>query len=265
MTHLQDAVGDGVLKRNNAIITWIDSLWWQISEIAEFFPIMQRLFDKFTDAFNNLKSGSQLKVSNLGHITERFWVLTLSPFILLMSEDTCRRNPTEFWTTPPPPHSNRIRGYLGSFPITWIPYLGGKRYTPYLGYWLPLAITKKDPLFRAFSGNLPETTAPKDLPLPEKMGIVTQVAPLCIRVGGGDLEYLKMCHVTYKFITILGISFAHSVLLCRANLRQASRLSKRTFVKKYCIKCQHVSKPVFPEGSRMILIIKLSSQCKFRI
>ena len=37
-----------------------------------------------------------------------------------------------------------------------------------LRYWLPLAITKKYPLFLVFSGILPETTAPKYPPFPRK-------------------------------------------------------------------------------------------------
>ena len=48
----------------------------------------------------------------------------------------------------PPPHSHRTRGYLCSFPITWILLSREKDYTPYLGYWLPLAITKTSPIFR---------------------------------------------------------------------------------------------------------------------
>ena len=61
---------------------------------------------------------------------------------------------------PPPPHSHRTRGYLCSFPITWTPLSREEdiqENTPYLGYWLPLAIKKKHPLFLLFSGNIPET------------------------------------------------------------------------------------------------------------
>ena len=69
-------------------------------------------------------------------------------------------------------------------------------YTPYLGHWLPLAITKKHPFFLVFSGNLPETTA-KKYPLPEKMG--TRMRPLCIRVGWG--EGVGMQHEDYALVS----------------------------------------------------------------
>ena len=63
------------------------------------------------------------------------------------------------------------------------PHISGKGYTPYLGYWLPLAITQNTH-FPGFSGNLPETTV-KNTPFPEKMG-PTHAAPLCVRVRGSD-------------------------------------------------------------------------------
>ena len=63
---------------------------------------------------------------------------------------------------PAPPHSHRIRGFLCSFLITRTPLSVGKKYTPYLGYWLPLAITTtKNRPFPGFLWNLPETTPPK--------------------------------------------------------------------------------------------------------
>ena len=93
---------------------------------------------------------------------------------------------------PPPPYSHRTRGYIILVPRYLNPLSREKGYTPYLWYWLPLTVTKssrdytakntpfpekmgirmrpphafewepgteKHPLFRAFSGNLPETTA----------------------------------------------------------------------------------------------------------
>ena len=39
----------------------------------------------------------------------------------------------------------------------------------------------------------------------------------------------------------------HYVLLCQANLGQAFRLSRTTFVKKACIKFEYVSKPVYSQ------------------
>ena len=42
VTHLKNIVG--VLKRNNVIVKWNDSLWWQ-TEMVEFIAIMQRLND----------------------------------------------------------------------------------------------------------------------------------------------------------------------------------------------------------------------------
>ena len=65
------------------------------------------------------------------------------------------------------------------------PYLGkriSKEIPPYLGYWLPLALTKKHPLFLVISGNLPENTAKKYPPFPRKWE--RACGPLCIRVGG---------------------------------------------------------------------------------
>ena len=62
------------------------------------------------------------------------------------------------------------------------PPSGEKDITHYLGYWLPLALTKTPP-FSAFSENLPETEAKKS-PLSWESGN-GHAAPLCIRVGGG--------------------------------------------------------------------------------
>ena len=56
-------------------------------------------------------------------------------------------------------------------------------YTPYLGYWLPLAITKKTPLFLVFSVNLPETTA-KKYPLSRENGN-SHAAPYAFEWGPG--------------------------------------------------------------------------------
>ena len=71
---------------------------------------------------------------------------------------------------PPPPTPIEPGVTCMLVPHHRIPPISGKGYTPYLGYWLPLAITKPPP-FRIFSGNLPETTAQKYPPFPKKMGI----------------------------------------------------------------------------------------------
>ena len=60
----------------------------------------------------------------------------------------------------PGPHSQRTRGYLCSFPITWTP-------NPYLGYWLPLATTKNTP-FSWFSRESFPRLRPKNTPFPRK-------------------------------------------------------------------------------------------------
>ena len=85
-----------------------------------------------------------------------------------------------------------------------------KGYTPYLGYWLPLAVTKKHhTLFWVFLGNLPETTGAKIPPFPEKMGI--RMRPLTPGLthsewGGGGAGYSqiveKLCGTTlHSFCT----------------------------------------------------------------
>ena len=58
----------------------------------------------------------------------------------------------------------------------------------YLGYRLPLAITKH-PLFWVFSGNLPETILPKNTPPLSRYNGNTHGAPSCIRVRGGGAGY----------------------------------------------------------------------------
>ena len=85
---------------------------------------------------------------------------------------------------PPPLHSRRIRGYLCSFPITWMPlHLGNK--TPYLRYWLPCWQLQKKHLvsMQAFSRNLPETT-PLKKNLSQENGTCIR-PPLCNQSGGG--------------------------------------------------------------------------------
>ena len=66
------------------------------------------------------------------------------------------------WISPPPPHSHIIRGHPCSYPITWTPPPPSqeKEYTPYLGQWLPLAITKR-PLSWSFPWYLSRDYAQK--------------------------------------------------------------------------------------------------------
>ena len=54
--------------------------------------------------------------------------------------------------------------------------------SPYLGYWLPLAITKNTP-FPYFLGKSSRDYG-QNTPFPEKMGTPMHAAPLCIRLGG---------------------------------------------------------------------------------
>ena len=92
-------------------------------------------------------------------------------------------------TTPTPPPAPTLLESGGTYML--IPHhlnppppITGNGYTPYLGYCLTLiASYKKHPIFRAFSGNLPEITATK-MPL-SRENRHTHAAPLCIRVGGG--------------------------------------------------------------------------------
>ena len=94
----------------------------------------------------------------------------------------------------PRPHFHRTRGYLYMLiphqltppppPLSREKDIQG--YIPYLGYWLPLAITKKIPFScMVFLGNLPETTAP-NTPFPEKMPNGNpHVAPYAFEWGAG--------------------------------------------------------------------------------
>ena len=76
---------------------------------------------------------------------------------------------------------------------TWTPLFWEKdNYTPYLRYWLPLAVTKKHLLFRVFSGNLPETIAPKYSPFPRKWEYAC--GPLNKRSSRGRRVLLATAH-----------------------------------------------------------------------
>ena len=46
----------------------------------------------------------------------------------------------------------------------------------------------------------------------------------------------------------------HYLLLCLANLGQAFRLSRTTFVKQACIKFEYVSKPVYSKVSKALIV-----------
>ena len=84
----------------------------------------------------------------------------------------------------PHPHSHIIRGYPCLFPHHLNPLSreSGKRYTPYIWYWLPLAL-KKHPLSRAFSGNPPKTTPQNTLLSRDKRN--THAAPYAFKWGRG--------------------------------------------------------------------------------
>ena len=81
-----------------------------------------------------------------------------------------------------PPPSHRTKGYLCSFPITWTPLSREKDIPPYLGYWLPLAITKTPP-FLGFLGKSSRDYGLNIPPISQENGN-THAAPSCIRVGG---------------------------------------------------------------------------------
>ena len=62
-------------------------------------------------------------------------------------------------------------------------------YTPYLGYWLPFAITKNIP-FSWFSREIFPRLRPENTPLSRANGNA-QAAPLCIPVGGPGNDHLR--------------------------------------------------------------------------
>ena len=87
------------------------------------------------------------------------------------------------WASPSP-HSHRTRGV----PIMLVPHylnspISGKGYTPYLGYWLPLANTKNTP-FSGFPGKSFRDYCQKFPPFPIKWEYACG-GPSCFRVGGG--------------------------------------------------------------------------------
>ena len=103
---------------------------------------------------------------------------------------------------PGPPTPIEPGGTYAHYPSPEPPYLGkriSKVIAPYLGYWLPLAITKT-PLFLVFSGNLPETTA-RNTPFPEKMGTRMR-PPYAVHSSGGPGDHaqsaIKQLHVAGK-------------------------------------------------------------------
>ena len=89
---------------------------------------------------------------------------------------------------PPPPHPIEPGGTYARSPSPEPP-ISGKGYTPYLGYWLPLAIPKT-PHFPGFLGKSSRYYAwlPKYPPPPfflRKWEYIQSCGPSCIRAGGG--------------------------------------------------------------------------------
>ena len=76
---------------------------------------------------------------------------------------------------PPPPPPNISRG---------------KRYTPYHGYWLPMAITQNTP-FPGFLVKSSRDYTPENTPFPRELGHAC--GPLFIRVGGGAEHLIWSC------------------------------------------------------------------------
>ena len=78
---------------------------------------------------------------------------------------------------------------------------------PISGFWLSLAITKKHPLFRGFSKNLPETILPRNTPFPEKMsgGLI-----LSSNLGGG-------------VVVFFGKALYHQCIVLRRGIKISSR------------------------------------------
>ena len=87
-------------------------------------------------------------------------------------------------SAPPPPPSLRTSGYLYARSPSPEPSISGKGYTPYLWYWLPLAITKNTPFSGLSVWEIFPRLRPKNTPFPEKMGIGMQ-RPHAFEWGGG--------------------------------------------------------------------------------
>ena len=87
---------------------------------------------------------------------------------------------------PPPFPYNQGVAYLCSFPITRTPISREKDITPYLGHWLPLAITTNKKQFSWFSREFFPRRRPKNTPppFPEKMGMRMR-PPHAFEGGGG--------------------------------------------------------------------------------
>ena len=100
----------------------------------------------------------------------------------------------------PGPHSHRTRGYLCSSPINW---------TPYLGYWLPLAITKNTP-FSWFSREIFPRLRPKNTPL-SRGKWERACSPLLHLSGGPGSGYWQTHFALLQESTLLSLaSFCQS-------------------------------------------------------
>ena len=100
----------------------------------------------------------------------------ISP-IIGKSHDSLQNHPWKSPSAPPPPTPIEPGGGGGTYAHSPSPK------PPYLGYWLPLAITKNTP-FSGLSREIFPRLLPKNTPLSRENGN-THEAPSCIRVGGG--------------------------------------------------------------------------------
>ena len=118
---------------------------------------------------------------------------------------------------PPPPQMNRnhsrVYAHAMLIPHHLNPLSRKKKdnYTPYLGYWLPLAVTKNTPL-SGLSWEIFPRLQPPNAPLSRENGH-THVAPLCSWVGGGGGGVCATCHqewLDYNGVILCGLY--HTVL-----------------------------------------------------
>ena len=120
---------------------------------------------------------------------------------------------------PPPPPSPVESGCTYVHSPSPEPHLLGKKIYPYLGYCLPLTVTKSTPFLAAFLGNLPETTAPNYPLFLENWH--THAGPLYAFDWGGGGESghgLRQDIIYCTFVPLMFSSMSaweHNHLICR--------------------------------------------------
>ena len=104
---------------------------------------------------------------------------------------------------PPPPTPTESGGaymYTHS-PSPKPPYFGGKRYTPYLGYWLPLAITQKNTPIPALAQDIFPRLYAQKYPFPDKIETYLRLhwrGDVYIRSSLQSCIYQKLREWTFK-------------------------------------------------------------------